>query len=155
MVSSTRQKGQSRQRTTDRQRKSKTAGKTGTRHPSSNATDRLADRVDKAGADNASDNASGKLNTSFSKAGSGLLNSGEEQTGTPIQRCVHNELRRYFNMLDGEEPSHLYRMVIQQAENALLESVMQECRGNQTRAALWLGISRGNLRSKLADMDKK
>lgn len=73
---------------------------------------------------------------------------------TAIEQCVQNELRRYFDMLDGEEPANLYRMVIRQAECALVNMVMEECRGNQTRASEWLGISRGNLRTKLASMDK-
>ena len=72
---------------------------------------------------------------------------------TAIEQCVQHELRRYFDMLDGEEPSNLYRMVINQVEHALVGMVMQECRGNQTRASEWLGISRGNLRTKLSNMD--
>jgi len=73
---------------------------------------------------------------------------------TAIEQCVQQELRRYFDMLDGEEPANLYRMVIRQAECALVNMVMEECRGNQTRASEWLGISRGNLRTKLASMEK-
>ena len=73
---------------------------------------------------------------------------------TAIEQCVKKELRRYFDMLDGEEPGNLYRMVVRQTENAVIEMVMTECRGNQTRASEWLGISRGNLRTKLANMDK-
>ena len=76
-----------------------------------------------------------------------------EPAGTAISCCVQDELVRYFDMLDGEKPSGLYRMVIRQAEHALLSAVMRECGGNQSRAAEWLGISRGNLRNKLADMD--
>lgn len=72
---------------------------------------------------------------------------------TAIEICIDNELRRYYEMLDGEEPAQLYRMVIRQAESALIRSVMAECGGNQTKASDWLGISRGNLRSKLAAMD--
>ena len=72
---------------------------------------------------------------------------------TAIEQCVEHELSRYFDMLDGEEPAHLYRMVMKQAENAVIRKVMTECRGNQTRASLWLGISRGNLRTKLANME--
>ena len=72
---------------------------------------------------------------------------------TAIEQCVQNELRRYYEMLDGEEPANLYRMVIRQAENAVINMVLEECRGNQTRASEWLGISRGNLRTKLANMD--
>lgn len=73
---------------------------------------------------------------------------------TAIEQCVQNELRRYFDMLDGEDPANLYRMVVRQTENAVINMVMTECRGNQTRASEWLGISRGNLRTKLANMDK-
>lgn len=73
---------------------------------------------------------------------------------TAIEQCVQQELRRYFDMLDGEEPANLYRMVIRQTEHAVVDMVMKECRGNQTRASEWLGISRGNLRTKLANMDK-
>ena len=76
-----------------------------------------------------------------------------EPAGTAISCCVQDELVRYFDMLDGEKPSGLYRMVIRQAEHALLDVVMRECGGNQSRAAEWLGISRGNLRNKLADME--
>lgn len=72
---------------------------------------------------------------------------------TAIESCIQSELERYFEMLDGEKPTGLYRMVIRQAEHALLASVMAECGGNQSRAAEWLGISRGNLRNKLAEME--
>lgn len=74
-------------------------------------------------------------------------------TATAIEQCVQGELRRYFDMLDREEPANLYRMVVRQAENAVINMVMDECSGNQTRASEWLGISRGNLRTKLANMD--
>jgi len=73
-------------------------------------------------------------------------------SNTAIAKCVQHELRRYFDLLDGEEPSNVYHLVMRQAEHALIESVMQECGGNQSKATKWLGISRGNLRNKLADM---
>jgi len=72
--------------------------------------------------------------------------------GTVIARCVREELARYFEVLDGEPPSDLYRAVMRQAEAALLRSVLDQCRGNQSRAAGWLGISRGTLRGKLTDL---
>ena len=70
---------------------------------------------------------------------------------TVLQRRVNRELERYFEMLDGEAPHNLHRMVMHQVESALFNYVLEECRGNQSKAALWLGISRGTLRSKLAD----
>ena len=71
---------------------------------------------------------------------------------TPITHCVREELRRYFDMLDGQVPANVYHMVMRQAEHALIDSVMRECGGNQSKATKWLGISRGTLRNKLAEM---
>lgn len=70
---------------------------------------------------------------------------------TALQRCVNGELDRYFEMLDGEVPHDLHRMVMRQVESALIDYVLKECRGNQSKASQWLGISRGTLRGKLAD----
>lgn len=74
---------------------------------------------------------------------------------TALQRCVNSELERYFEMLDGETPHDLHRMVMRQVESALIDYVLDECRGNQSKAAQWLGISRGTLRGKLADSKKQ
>ena len=73
--------------------------------------------------------------------------------GTALQRCVRDELRRHFALLDGEPPSDLYRLVMQQVETSLIDAVLKECGGNRSQAAVWLGISRGTLRGKLADRD--
>jgi len=67
----------------------------------------------------------------------------------PIRACVHETVTAYFRDLDGQASHDLYRMVIEQAEAPLLEVVMRECGGNQTRAAEALGINRGTLRKKL------
>jgi len=75
----------------------------------------------------------------------------ESREETALQRCVNSELERYFEMLDGEVPHDLHRMVMRQVESALITYVLAECRGNQSKAAQWLGISRGTLRGKLAD----
>ncbi|WP_236994752.1 helix-turn-helix domain-containing protein [Granulosicoccus antarcticus] len=87
------------------------------------------------------------------KSGKPSMSKTVDAGGTAIASCVRDELGRYFDMLDGEKPSGLYRMVIRQAEHALLSAVMRECGGNQSKAAEWLGISRGNLRNKLAEME--
>lgn len=75
--------------------------------------------------------------------------------GTAIQNCVNEELRRYFELLKDQPPHDLHRMVMNQVESALLAFVMKECRGNQSKAATWLGISRGTLRTKLAGMARE
>ncbi len=54
-----------------------------------------------------------------------------------------------FQDMEGHTPSELYRMVINEVEKPLLESVMKQVRGNQSRAAEMLGLNRSTLRKKL------
>ena len=68
---------------------------------------------------------------------------------TTIQRCVEQELTRYFELLDGQPPHDLHRMVMSQVESTLIKFVLDECGNNQSRAAEYLGISRGTLRNKI------
>jgi Fis family transcriptional regulator len=68
---------------------------------------------------------------------------------TPLKRCVAEELDRYFDALEGEQPCDLYRMVIRETEQALLQYVLAHTGGNQCRAAELLGMNRGTLRKKL------
>ncbi|WP_018413084.1 Fis family transcriptional regulator [Methyloversatilis thermotolerans] len=68
-----------------------------------------------------------------------------------IAECVKHSLERYFRDLDGEAPSGLYDMVLKQMERPMLEVVMREAAGNQTRAADMLGMNRNTLRRKLSD----
>jgi len=75
------------------------------------------------------------------------------ERSTPIHNCIREELREYLDMLNGETPSDLHRLVMQQVESALFGFVMEECRGNQSKAAAWLGISRGTLRTRLAALN--
>jgi len=69
-----------------------------------------------------------------------------------LQRCVDSELSKYFAMLEGHAPRGLYRMVMSQAESALIRHVLDVCNDNQSRAAAYLGISRGKLRSRIKEL---
>lgn len=68
----------------------------------------------------------------------------------PLRQCVLDAMQRYFNHLDGHGVSNLYRLVMNEVEAPLLESVMQYTGGNQTQASALLGISRSTLRKKLS-----
>jgi len=68
----------------------------------------------------------------------------------PLRHCVLDAMQRYFTHLDGHGASNLYRLVMNEVEAPLLESVMQHTGGNQTQAAALLGISRSTLRKKLS-----
>ncbi len=70
---------------------------------------------------------------------------------TALQCCVYEELNRYFAALDGQPPGDLYQMVVSQVEAAVIDYVLDICDDNQSRAATYLGISRGKLRSRLSD----
>lgn len=58
-------------------------------------------------------------------------------------------LRQYLASLNGHRPGDLYDLVISEVERPLLETVMSYTGGNQSEAALILGINRGTLRKKL------
>jgi Fis family transcriptional regulator len=58
-------------------------------------------------------------------------------------------MKQYFNDLDGERPSPVYDMVVASVEKPLIEVVLQQVEGNQTRAAEMLGINRNTLRKKM------
>jgi Fis family transcriptional regulator len=66
-----------------------------------------------------------------------------------IERCIRRAIDGYFRDLDGEEPSAIYDMVIGCVERPLLEVVLDEAEGNQTRAAEMLGLNRNTLRKKM------
>ena len=66
-----------------------------------------------------------------------------------IRSCINMALADYFKTMDGHEMTGLYDLVLQEVEPPLLENVMRNTRGNQSKAAKVLGINRGTLRKKL------
>ena len=68
-----------------------------------------------------------------------------------IDACVRESLEQYFKDLRGAEPHSLHDMVIAAVEKPLLDVVMKQADGNQSRAAEWLGLNRNTLRRKLVD----
>lgn len=68
-----------------------------------------------------------------------------------IARCVRKAVEGYFKDLDGEKPCAIYDMVISSVEKPLLEMVLHQVEGNQTRAAELLGMNRNTLRKKMKE----
>ena len=54
---------------------------------------------------------------------------------------------------DDQTLTHLYDQVLQKIETAMLDSVMEQFAGNQSKAAQALGLSRATLRSRLQRYD--
>lgn len=76
-----------------------------------------------------------------------------EQDHPTLTDTVRTTLLAYFNELEGSEPVDIYDMVLKQIEAPLLQVVMEQVDGNQTRAAAYLGLNRGTLRKKLKMYD--
>jgi len=67
----------------------------------------------------------------------------------PLADCVTHSIEQYFEDLNGEMPSNLHNVFINEVEKPFLEVVMTKVNGNQSRAADILGINRNTLRKKL------
>ncbi len=70
-----------------------------------------------------------------------------------LRESVRIATERYLRALGEEPPGDLYRLLLAEVEAPLFEAVLRHYRGNQTRAAQALGISRVTLRKKLRQLD--
>lgn len=66
-----------------------------------------------------------------------------------LRAQVRSSVENYFDLLEGEQAKDLYALVLTEVEAPLLAAVMQQTRGNQSKAAIVLGLNRGTLRTKL------
>ena len=70
-----------------------------------------------------------------------------------IRNTICEAVDQYFHKLDGHPTTGLYEMVLSAVEKPLIEKVLEHCSGNQTKAAMLLGINRGTFRKKLKQHD--
>ena len=70
----------------------------------------------------------------------------------PLRGHTERALHDYFTSLNGHRPAHLYDMVLREVEEPLFRAVLDYASGNQSRAAVILGINRGTLRKKLREL---
>lgn len=69
----------------------------------------------------------------------------------PLRNHAQEALTTYFNNLNGHRPAQLYDLVMREVEEPLFKAVLDYAEGNQSRAAVMLGINRGTLRKKLRE----
>ncbi|MDO5680005.1 MAG: helix-turn-helix domain-containing protein [Pelistega sp.] len=67
----------------------------------------------------------------------------------PIDECIRTNLAAYFKELGQNPANNIWDMVMSSVEKAMLETVMQQAEGNQSKASEMLGITRNTLRKKL------
>ena len=89
----------------------------------------------------------------FNNENESRLTVSHNKKSEPLRHCVSDAMARYFQNLNGHGANNLYRLVMNEVEAPLLESVMKHTGGNQTLAASLLGISRSTLRKKLSLYD--
>lgn len=68
-----------------------------------------------------------------------------------IREVVIRALDDYFRELNGYDCNGLYNLVMREVEVPLLQFVLGQTGGNQTRAARLLGLNRATLRKKLRE----
>jgi Fis family transcriptional regulator len=69
----------------------------------------------------------------------------------PLRGHAERALADYFASLNGHRPARLYELVLREVEEPLFRTVLDYASGNQTRAAMILGITRATLRKKLRE----
>jgi Fis family transcriptional regulator, factor for inversion stimulation protein len=70
----------------------------------------------------------------------------------PLRSHTEQALNDYFSNLNGHRPARVYDMVLREVEEPLFRAVLDYAAGNQSRAAVILGINRGTLRKKLREL---
>ena len=69
----------------------------------------------------------------------------------PLRNHAERALTDYFASLNGHRPARLYDLVLREVEEPLFRTVLDYAEGNQSQAAVILGINRGTLRKKLRE----
>jgi two-component system nitrogen regulation response regulator GlnG len=70
-----------------------------------------------------------------------------------LSASVERHLRDYFAAHENGLPaSGLYDRILQEIERPLLAVALDQCKGNQLRAAALLGLNRNTLRRKIRDL---
>jgi Fis family transcriptional regulator, factor for inversion stimulation protein len=83
------------------------------------------------------------------EAATGINTTTTNTTNANLRESVQQSVEQYFSNLDGAPAGNLYELVLDEVEEPLLKSVLSYTKGNQSKAAILLGLSRGTLRKKM------
>lgn len=68
---------------------------------------------------------------------------------TPLRDEVRQTIHQFLLDMGSTEPEHVYRKLLAEVEPPLIEEVLAFTRGNQSRAARILGLTRNTLRARI------
>jgi Fis family transcriptional regulator len=73
----------------------------------------------------------------------------KKSKNTPLRDEVRKTIRQFLLDMDSTEPEHVYRKLLSEVEPPLIEEILLYTRGNQSRAARILGMTRNTLRTRI------
>ena len=73
----------------------------------------------------------------------------KSRTENSVARSVKTAVKEYLHMMDDQQETDLYELVLTEVEAPLIESVLEFTGNNQSQTASILGLNRGTLRKKL------
>ncbi len=75
----------------------------------------------------------------------------KKQVTTFLEKWLDKSIRQYVSAMDERKNGHLHELIMGGIEKPLVEIVLKETNGNQTKAANILGINRNTLRKKITE----
>ncbi len=72
-----------------------------------------------------------------------------KKTSTPLREEVRKTIHQFLLDMGDTEPEQVYRKLLSEVEPPLIQEVLLFTRGNQSRAARILGMTRNTLRSRI------
>lgn len=70
-----------------------------------------------------------------------------------IQTFIYRNVENLLNQIPEHQQKNIYRTVIDAVDHGLLDTMMKQTKGNQSKAAILLNINRATLRTKLKRQD--
>lgn len=70
-----------------------------------------------------------------------------------LSQKVEKSIVKYLNNLDGTPPTNFYEVLMTEIERPLIKTVLEHCNNNQSKTAIFLGISRSTLRKKITKLE--
>jgi len=70
-------------------------------------------------------------------------------TELDLPLCINTKLKRYFSLLEGEEPNGVLKMVIRDVEPIIIKFVLEHTNNNKSETSRILGINRLTVAKKI------